>query len=134
MLYFYNMENNLIDTKKEFSFIKRAKSFNHAGRGLLVFIKTTHNAWIHMAIFIAVIFLGFYFKITYLEWAMLVFASGLVFVSEAFNTAIEIDMDLTSPNYHPYAKDTKDVAAGAVLLSAVTAITIGILVFGNYLI
>lgn len=87
-----------------------------------------------MAIFIAVIFLGFYFKITYLEWAMLVFASGLVFVSEAFNTAIEIDMDLTSPNYHPYAKDTKDVAAGAVLLSAVTAITIGILVFGNYLI
>ncbi|MDO8442695.1 MAG: diacylglycerol kinase family protein [bacterium] len=127
------MENNLVDTKKEFSLIKRAKSFAHAGRGLLVFIKSTHNAWIHVTVFALVILLGFYFKITYIEWAMLVFAGGLVFVSEAFNTAIEIDMDLTSPEYHPYARDTKDVAAGAVLLSAITAAVIGLLVFGHYL-
>ena len=127
------MENNQIDTKKEFSLIKRAKSFAHAGRGLKLFIKTTPNLWIQIVIFLLVIFSGFYFEITYLEWAMLVFAGGLVFVSEAFNTAIEIDMDLTSPTYHPYARDTKDVAAGAVLLSAITAAVIGLLVFGHYL-
>jgi len=127
------MENNLIDSKKEFSFIKRAKSFTHAGRGLLVFIKTTPNVWIHITIFALVILLGFYFKITYIEWALLIFASGLVFVSEAFNTAIEIDMNLTSPDHHPYARDTKDVAAGAVFLSAITAAVIGLLVFGHYL-
>jgi diacylglycerol kinase len=65
---------------------------------------------------------------------MLVIASGLVLVSEAFNTAIEIDINLTSPQHHPYARDTKDVAAGAVLLSSITATIIGILVFGQYFI
>ena len=128
------MENKLLDTKKEFSLVKRAKSFAHAGRGLKVFIKSTHNAWIHTAVFVLAIILGFYFGVTYLEWAMLVFAGGLVFVLEAFNTAIEIDIDLTSPNHHPYARDTKDVAAGAVFLSAITAVVIGALVFGHYLI
>lgn len=49
----------------------------------------------------------------------LVVAGGFVLVAEAFNTALEIDIDLTSPEYHPYARDTKDVAAGAVLLSRV---------------
>ncbi|MHB9019294.1 MAG: diacylglycerol kinase family protein [Minisyncoccota bacterium] len=127
------MEKETLGTEKEFSVTKRVKSFAHAGRGLLVFMKSTHNAWIHIAIFILAIFLGFYFKITYLEWAMVILVSGLVFVTEAINTAIEIDMNLTSPGHHPYARDTKDVAAGAVLISAFTAIIIGVLVFGHYL-
>jgi diacylglycerol kinase (ATP) len=124
----------LLDTEKEFSLIKRAKSFTYAGRGLWVFIKTTHNAWVHLVILAAAIALGAYFHITTVEWMMLVFAGGFVLVSEAFNTAIEIDIDLTSPEYHPYAKDTKDVAAGAVLLSAITAAIIGCLVFGPYVV
>jgi diacylglycerol kinase len=125
------MENR-IDTKKEFSLIKRAKSFAHAGRGVWLFLKTTHNAWIHIFVFAWVIVLGFYCKITSSEWVMLIFAGGFVLVSEAFNTAFEIDIDLTSPNYHPYAKDTKDVAAGAVLISAITAAVVGIIVFAPY--
>ena len=126
------MSNNH-DAKKEFSIIKRAKSFVHAGRGVWIFLKTTHNAWIHIVILTLVIFLGFYFTITRTEWIMLIFAAGLVLAAEAFNTAIEIDIDLTSPEYHPYARDTKDVAAGAVLISAITALIIGVLIFGNYL-
>ncbi len=122
-----------LDTKKEFSVIKRAKSFAHAGRGILVFIKTTHNAWIHILATVVVIGLAFWFDITRTEWMMLVFACGLVLTAEAFNTAIEIDMNLTSPTFHPYAKDTKDVAAGAVLISALTALTIGAFVFGPYI-
>lgn len=127
------MEERL-DTPEEFSIVKRAKSFTHAGRGILIFFKATHNAWIHLGICILVVILGFYFQITVTEWMMLVFASGFVFVSEAFNTAIEIDIDLTSPEYHPYARDTKDIAAGAVLLSAITASIIGVLIFGPYLV
>lgn len=127
------MEKEIFDTKKEFSISDRVKSFMHAGRGLKLFIKTTHNAWIQLFVFILVVFGGFYFRVTCLDWAMLIFASGLVFMAEAFNTAIEIDMNLTSPEYHPYAKDTKDVAAGAVLISAFTALIIGVLVFGQYL-
>jgi len=127
------MEERL-DTKEEFSVIKRAKSFAHAGRGLWIFIKTTHNAWIHLVLLLVAIGLGVYLKITNVEWMMLVFVGGLVLVSEAFNTAIEIDINLTSPEYHPYAKDTKDVAAGAVLISALTAFVIGVFIFGHYLI
>lgn len=123
-----------LDTKKEFSAIKRAKSFAHAGRGILVFIKTTHNAWIHIAALIVAIALGLFLRINAVEWMMLVFAAGMVLAAEAFNTAIEIDIDLTSPEYHPYARDTKDVAAGAVLISAITALIIGLFIFVPYLI
>ncbi len=124
----------ILDTEEEFSLLKRAKSFSYAGRGIWVFIKTTHNAWIHLGILGIAISMGVYFHITRIEWIMLVMAGGFVLVSEAFNTAIEIDIDLTSPNYHPYAKDVKDVAAGAVLLSAITAFIIGVLIFGPYLV
>ena len=118
-----------IDTPEEFSIIKRAKSFTYAGRGVYVFIKTTHNAWIHLVLLAIAIGLGVFFKISTVEWIALVFAGGLVLMAEAFNTAIEIDIDLTSPEYHPYAKDTKDVAAGAVLIAAITAVAVGAFIF-----
>ena len=123
-----------LDTKEEFSLIKRAKSFTHAGRGLFVFIKSTHNAWIHLVILMIAIALGVYLHITVVEWMLLVLVGGFVLAAEAFNTAIEIDIDLTSPEYHPYARDTKDVAAGAVLIAATTALIVGLLIFGQYLI
>lgn len=120
--------------RKMFSLVSRAKSFTHAGRGILIFLKTTHNAWIQIVIFILAVIFGFYFNITNSEWIMLVFAGGFVLVSEAFNTAIEIDINLTSPEYHPYARDTKDVAAAAVLISACVAVVVGILIFSHYVI
>lgn len=124
---------NTINTKREFALFRRAQSFVNAGRGIIIFLKTTPNAWIQLTCFVFMLILGFYFKITNIEWMMLIFASGFVLASEAFNTAIEIDINLTSPGYHPYAKDTKDVAAGAVLISSLTAIIIGLLIFGHYI-
>ena len=123
-----------LDTQEEFSLVKRAKSFTHAGRGMYIFIKTTHNAWIHLVILAVAVLLGYYFGITNTEWMFLVLAGGFVLVTEAINTAIEIDIDLTSPEYHPYAKDTKDVAAGAVLIAAVTAAIIGVFIFIPYIV
>jgi len=61
-----------IDTKEEFSVLKRAKSFTHAGRGVVLFLKTTHNAWIEIVIFLIAIILGIHFGITHLEWMILV--------------------------------------------------------------
>ncbi len=127
---------NSLDTKKEikkFSLLKRAQSFKHAIRGITLFIRTTHNAWIQILIMIFVLFLGVFFEISHLEWILLVLAIGLVFITEAINTAIEIDVDLTSPTYHPYARDTKDVAAGAVLLASFTAIIVGLFIFVPYI-
>lgn len=112
-----------------FSIVKRAKSFSYAIRGIKIFFKTQHNAWLHIFATLIVIILGIYFSITLIEWALLVFAIGLVFVTEALNTAMEFDMDLTSPEFHPFARDTKDIAAGAVLISAITAVIIGGIIF-----
>jgi diacylglycerol kinase (ATP) len=117
---------------ERFSIVKRAKSFAYAGRGIWIFIRTTHNAWVHLAVLAAAIVLGLYFGITYIDWMLLILAAGFVLAAEAFNTAIEIDIDLTSPEFHPYARDTKDVAAGAVLIASLTAAAIGIGIFGTY--
>lgn len=120
------------DIKKEqkaWREVKTKEKFLNAFHGLRVFWATTRNLYIHLTIALVVIILGFYFHISSIEWIMLVFSIGFVIVSEAFNTAIEIDIDLTSPQYHPYARDTKDVAAAAVLLSVFTAVIIGLIVF-----
>ena len=129
----YNREMNeteqKIAEKKRFSIVARIKSTTHAFRGIGIFIKTTHNAWLHLFFAILAVYMGFIFRISEAEWATIIFAIGLVIISEAFNTAIEIDIDLTSPDYHPYARDTKDVAAGAVLLSVLIAGIIGLIIF-----
>jgi diacylglycerol kinase (ATP) len=122
-----------VHESKKFSIVKRAESFTHAGRGIYIFLRSTHNAWVHIVAFVVVVIAGIYFNISHSDWINLIIVSGLVFITEAINTAIEIDIDLTSPNFHPYAKDTKDVAAGAVLISAIVAIVVGILIFAPYI-
>ncbi len=109
--------------------IRNKSRFHHAFRGLYVFWKTTRNLRIHVPFAILVVGLGFYLHVSSIEWIMLVFAMGLVFVAEALNSAIEIDIDLTSPNFHPYARDTKDVAAAAVLIASIISVVIGLIIF-----
>ncbi|HEY4478091.1 MAG TPA: diacylglycerol kinase family protein [Candidatus Paceibacterota bacterium] len=124
------MEKNTPTKDKEnFSLIARLRSTNHAWRGLGIMFKTTHNAWVHLFFAVAVIVLGYILCISATEWLFVVLAIGFVFVTEAINTAIEIDIDLTSPEYHPYARDTKDVAAGAVLLATLFAAIVGLVIF-----
>lgn len=116
--------------EKRNSKVLSSKRFADAFRGIGVFVATTRHIYVHIVCGLVVFALGYYFKISGLEWIALVFAVGLVLVTEAVNTAIEIDIDLTSPEYHPYARDTKDVAAGAVLLAVVVAVIVGIIIFG----
>jgi len=118
-----------ISEKKRFSIVARIKSSTNAWRGVKIFVKSTHNAWMHFFFGGLAIYLGFILHISLVEWAVLVLVIGLVILAESINTAIEIDIDLTSPNYHPYARDTKDVAAGAVLISAMIACVIGLIIF-----
>jgi diacylglycerol kinase len=115
--------------KRAWREVKYSQKFLNAFRGLYIVWKTTRHIYIHIFSGAVVVFLGFYFHVSGMEWVLLVFAIGLVLVSEAFNTAIEIDIDLTSPEYHPYARDTKDVAAAAVLLSVFTSAIVGLIIF-----
>lgn len=123
------MIDQKIPEKKRFSIVARFKSMTHAWRGLGIFLRTTHNSWIQIFFSIIAIFLGFILNISSIEWVMIIFAIGLVIITEALNTAFEFDIDLTSPTYHPYARDTKDVAAGAVLISVLVASIIGLIIF-----
>lgn len=120
---------NNISEEKRFSLVARARSFNHAFRGIAVIFKTQHNAWVHAVVGVVVIVLGFWLHISHLEWGVLVLAITAVIAAEGFNTALEIDIDLTSPDEHPYARDTKDVAAGAVLLTVCGAVAVGLIIF-----
>jgi diacylglycerol kinase len=118
-----------IQEKKRFSLIARIKSTNHAWRGIGIFLRSTHNLWVHIFFGVLAIYLGFLLRISNIEWILIILSIGLVLIAEAFNTAIEIDIDLTSPDFHPYAKDTKDVSAGAVLIAVVFAGIVGLLIF-----
>jgi diacylglycerol kinase (ATP) len=120
----------LEENSKKFSVLDRIKSTNHAWRGVGILLRTTHNAWVHIFFGFFAIFLGFKLNISEVEWAIIILAIGLVIVAEAFNTAIEIDIDLTSPEFHPYARDTKDMASGAVLLMTALAGVVGLIIFG----
>lgn len=119
--------------RKEWSLLRRATSLRHALRGVARYLRVTPNAWVHIVTIILLAILGCYFKITKIEWTILVIANGVVLAGEAFNSAIEIDMDLTQPDEHPMVRDTKDIAAGAVLILGVTAWVVDILIFFPYL-
>lgn len=115
--------------KKKFSIIARIRSSNHALRGLGLLIRTGHNVWGHIFFGFAAIYLGFLLEISNTEWMILIIVIGLVLFAEAVNTAIEIDIDLTSPEFHPYARDSKDVVAGAVSITVVIACVIALFIF-----
>lgn len=114
---------------KRFSLVARLKSATHAWRGIGIIIKTTHNMWGHIFFALIVVILGLIFHISNSEWYAVIFAIAFVVITESINTAIEIDIDLTSPEYHPFARDTKDVAAGAVLISILFACIVGAIIF-----
>ncbi len=122
-------KHHKISNKKRFSLFARIRSTDKAWRGLGIIVRSTHNIWFQIFFAVLAIYVGFAMKINTTEWALVVFAIGIVIIAEILNTAIEIDVDLTSPNYHPFAKDIKDISAGAVLFSAFLAGAIALLVF-----
>lgn len=107
--------------------------FGHAFRGLWYALRTQRNARVHVSVAILAILLGIVLRISAVEFAMVFVAITGVFLAEMFNTVFELCVDLASPDYHPLAKIGKDVAAGAVLLSAMLSIVIGIFVFVPHL-
>ena len=104
-------------------------AFHNAFMGVQFIFKTERNARIHLVATVLVCGAGFLLNISALEWMSVIFAVGLVWVSESLNTAIEKITDLASPEYHELARITKDTAAAAVLIASVTSAIIGLIVF-----
>lgn len=113
-------------------FRRRASSFYYAFKGIHTLLRTQPNAVLHLAATVLAIGAGFAFSISRAEWLALIIVITLVWMAEAFNTALEFLTDLASPHYHPLAGKAKDVAAAAVLLAAIGAALAGLLIFGPH--
>lgn len=107
-----------------------AESFSHALDGVLHAIHTERNMKIHLSVAFVVIFAGIFFKITPVEFLLIIFSIGLVLVSEMINTAIEVVLDMLYKEFNPDAKIAKDVAAGAPFIAAFISLVIGVCIFG----
>jgi len=116
-------------TKKYFSWKERAHSFGYACKGIKSLFRTEHNAWIHGALTVAALLLSIFLKISKTEVILLLLATTLVWMAEIINTAIEKSMDFISTEKHPQICLVKDLAAAAVLISAVAALIIGTIIF-----
>src|SRR5207248_10937559 len=92
-------------------------------------VRCQHNAWIHLVATGMVISTGFFFHLSRPEWCWIVLAVSIVWTAEALNTAFEFLADAASPNFHPAVRDAKNVAAGAVLITALASSVIGTLIF-----
>ncbi len=108
----------------------RIRSFGHALRGGWYVVRTQRNAWIHVAVTAVVVAVSFWLQLDRQGWAIIVLTTTMVFAAEFLNTAIEVVVDLASPQQHPLAKVAKDVGAGTVLLTAIAAVLIGFLILG----
>jgi diacylglycerol kinase (ATP) len=107
-------------------------SFNCAIEGFLWAVRTQRHMRYHCMTAVGVMLAGLIFRVSALEFILLVFGIVLVLFAELINTACEALVDLVSPDFHPLARRVKDVAAGAVLLVSVGAAIMGYLILSGY--
>lgn len=79
---------------------------------------------------ILVLVLAWCFEVDKWEWGVLILTVGLVLTAELFNTAIEAMMNAIQNKYDVDVKAAKDIAAGAVLVTVITSVVVGLMVFG----
>jgi diacylglycerol kinase len=123
-----NLSTSAQGTMKEF-----LKSFIYALKGIGAAMREQRNLKVQALIAFITIGAGFYFKITWLEWCLILFAIALVISLEIMNSAVENLVDLVTQERKPLAGKVKDFAAGAVLFASIMALIIGIIVFRKYL-
>lgn len=107
----------------------RIKSVGFAVKGAYKLVTTEHSVMVQFSIMIVMIFAGFYFHISREEWMLQILAFGLVLSIEGLNTAVEKIADFIHPEFHDRIGFIKDIAAGAVLFAAFSAIVIGGLIY-----
>ena len=108
---------------------KFIRGFGFAFKGLGHAVKTQLNFRVHLVLMVIAIALSWYLQLSSSEWLWIIFSIGLVLLTELVNTAIELLVDLVSPGFNETAGKVKDIAAAAVLVTAFTALAIGIIIF-----
>jgi len=113
---------------RKFSIPARIRGFKYAFRGLWWLIREEHNSWIHLAIIIILIPLCFLLRLSLIEWTLIVICIGLVLAMELINSAIERLADKISPQRDTEIGKIKDIAAAAVLISAIATAIVGLII------
>ncbi len=108
-------------------------SFKYAFQGIVAALKEEPNLKIHFIIAVLVLALAYFLQIIRQDWINIFFVIGFVFAIELTNTAIEAIVDAFTDKSHPGAKLAKDISAGAVLVSSITAAIVGVLIFLPYI-
>ena len=123
----------MMDKRKMVALRKKRKklrnSFKYAFQGIKEAWSTEQNLKIHFIIMTLVIIAGIIFKITAIEWMICLLLFALVISLELINTAIETTVDIAMPEINEKAKFAKDIAAGAVLFSAIISVIVGCIIF-----
>ena len=115
--------------KKVLSIKRLRKSFGYAFKGIDDVIEHEPNMKIHVVVAILVVIMAFIFKVSIIEWIILVLLIGAVLAAETINTTIENLVDMYTKEYNEKAKVVKDTAAGTVLILAITSAIIGLIIF-----
>jgi diacylglycerol kinase (ATP) len=118
-----------MEERKKFSIIARLNSFKYAFNGLKLFFQYDHNGRLHLFAALIAILFSWLLHISKLEWIAILMVITVVMVTEIINAAIEKLADVVSPEYHPKIKIVKDLAAGAVLMTAFLALAVGAMIF-----
>lgn len=106
------------------------RSLGQAFRGILYSWKTQKHLQFHIFAGSVVLAAAWWCRLTWMELVLLVLTIGSVIAAEVMNTALELVVDLVEPNFNPIAGMAKDVAAGAVLVTALQSVVIGLIIFG----
>lgn len=112
-----------------FSLTRQLKSFVFAWSGIKQSFTSQHNFRVHAVATTAVIAFSFVVQISKSEFCLIIFSIALVWITEMINTGIETLCNYVQPNIHPAIKIVKDIAAGSVLLAAITAVIIASIIF-----
>ena len=113
----------------KFNIKDRFFSFTYAFKGLRLMLHRQYNFYIHLVLAVVALSICYFLDLSRAEWLWIILAIGIVLAAEVFNTAIEKLTDMIQPENDIRAGQVKDLAAAAVLLSAITALTIGLIIF-----
>jgi diacylglycerol kinase len=111
-----------------------AQSKRHAIKGIKLIVKNERNFRIQLVVALIVVTISILLGISHTHWIAVSFLIALVLISEAFNSVIEAVCDTVSKDYRVNIKYAKDVSAGAVLVSAILSVILGLVIFTPYLI
>ncbi|WP_144282939.1 diacylglycerol kinase family protein [Chryseobacterium echinoideorum] len=109
------------------------KSFLNAFRGVFFMIRSERNFQLELLALFINLFLIFYLKLSSLDAILILMVSFGVLSAEIFNTAIEKICDIIQPEFDKRIGFIKDIAAGAVILTAILSVIVGILVYWKYI-